>query len=372
METSRLPLTPDSSSPYDYLIVGQGIAGTVLTHTLIKQGKKVLVIDEWDHSASSKVAAGLYNPIVFKRLTKSWMIDELLPAAENFYIELEQVLGEQFFYKKKIVKLFAEKNEKDFWLKKAKEAGLKMYLSETAEENFYPDAINSTNGAAIVKQAGNVDVKKMLILFRTHLKKQNALLEEKFSYNDIILNADGIEYKDRHAKKIIFCEGFRATENPYFNWLPFKLTKGEIITIKLPVPLDEECCINKGVFILPLGANLYKVGATYNWDELNETPTERGKNELVEKLNRVLKTPYTIIKHEAGIRPTVQDRRPLIGLHPQYHTIGIFNGLGTKGVLIAPYFATHFTKVLEGLELLMSDVDIVRFEAKSSHSSINN
>ncbi|MBI2271272.1 MAG: FAD-binding oxidoreductase [Bacteroidetes bacterium] len=355
-------MSTDQSYFCDFLIVGQGIAGTVLAHTLIGQGKAVLVVDDWNYSSSSKVAAGLYNPIVFKRLTQSWMIDELLPVAEKFYTDLEQILGEQLFYKKEIVKLFAEKSEKDLWLKKAKEEEQKKYLSGTVEQDFLTEVINSGNGAGFVKQAGNVEVKKMLTLFRAHLKKQNLIIEEKFNYADLLLNGESVNYKGIRAKKIIFCEGFRAGENPYFNWLPFKLTKGEILTIKLSggiIPDDK--CINKGVFILPMGNDVYKVGATHNWNDLNEIPTEQGKNELIEKLNRILKISYQVIAHEAGVRPTVRDRRPLIGLHPKHSSIGIFNGMGTKGIMLAPYFAVHFSETLNGNKTLNKEVDITRF-----------
>lgn len=355
-------MSTDQSYSCDFLIVGQGIAGTVLAHTLIGQGKTVRVVDDWNYSSSSKVAAGLYNPIVFKRFTKSWMVDELLPVAEKFYTDLEQILGEQLFYKKEIVKLFTEKGEKDLWLKKGEDEEQEKYLSGTVEHDFLTGHLNSENGAGFVKQAGNVDVKKMLTLFRAHLKKRHLIVEEKFNYAELQPNGDSVSYKEVHAKKIIFCEGFRATENPYFSWLPFKLTKGEILTIKLSggiIPDDK--CINKGVFILPVGSDLYKVGATHNWNELNEIPSEQGKNELIEKLNHILKIPYQVIAHEAGVRPTVRDRRPLIGLHPKHSSIGIFNGMGTKGIMLAPYFAVHFSEVLNGNKTLNKEVDIARF-----------
>ncbi len=348
------------SSPLDFIIVGQGIAGTVMSQILLEQEKKIVLIDDWNYSASSKVSAGLYNPIVFKRLTKSWRVDELLPFAEIFYKRLEQQLNERFFFRKEIIKLFSEENEKIFWLKKAKEEGLKEYLAEAIEEVFFPESLNSPLGAGNVRKAGYVDVKKMLSIYREFLRKQNILVEEKFNYSDLLIQPDQIEYKGIRAKKIIFCEGFRATENPWFQWLPFKLSKGEILTIKVEGPCPDQV-INKGVFLLPLGNNLYKVGSTYHWEDLNEQPTEKGKIELCEKLERILKIPYQIIAHEAGIRPTVSDRRPLIGIHPQHPAITVFNGMGTKGAMLAPYFAAHFSLVLEGKETLNKEVTILRF-----------
>lgn len=354
----------DSPASYDVLLVGQGIAGTVLAQVLLRRGKKILVIDNWNYSTSSKVAAGLYNPIVFKRLTKSWMIDELLPAAEFFYSEFEKILGEQFFYKKEILKIFSEQSEQVFWLKKAQEVQLKNYLTASITENFIPDRVHNPMGAAVVKRAGNVDVVKMLNLFRARLKASNLLVEEQFNYNELIVHFDKVLYKNIQANKIIFCEGFRVTENPWFNWLPFKLTKGEILTIRTSSALKEEDeaepVINKGVFILPLGNCIYKVGATYNWDQLDELPTEKGKAELLEKLRKVILVPFEVLNQEAGIRPTVLDRRPLIGLHPLHNSLGVFNGMGTKGILLAPYFANQLADFLDGIAPIAQEADIFR------------
>lgn len=192
------------------------------------------------------------------------------------------------------------------------------------------------------------------------------LLEEKFDFSQLSVSENNISYKDLKVKKIIFCEGFKAIENPYFPKLPFKLTKGEILTIKLlgDKIIPTEKVVNKGVFILPLGNNTYKVGATYEWAELNEEATEKGKSELIEKLQKVIKTPFEIIDHQAGIRPTVNDRRPLLGFHSQHPQLAIFNGMGTKAVMLAPYFAKHFAEVLEGETSLDKEVDIARFSGQ--------
>ncbi|MCC6691382.1 MAG: FAD-binding oxidoreductase [Bacteroidia bacterium] len=356
--------TTPFSDEYEYIIVGQGIAGTVLAHAFLERKKNILVIDDPNYSSSSKVAPGLFNPVVFKRLTKSWMIDELLPASENFYTQLEHTLGEIFFYKKELAKLFSNEEEKIFWKKKSEEGSLQHYLSNKIEEVFCPDIIHNNCGAAFVKKAGYIDVKKMLAFSQEYLQKKNLYLQDRFNFSLLQINSKNVNYKNIRANKIIFCEGFRATENPFFDWLKFKLTKGEVLTIQLREEDSKKIpdkVINKGVFILPIGNNLYRVGATHSWDNLSEAPTAEGKNELLEKLNHVLKIPYTIIAHEAGVRPAVHDRRPLIGLHPSHNTLGIFNGLGTKGVMLAPYFANHFADVLEGKKLLNKEVDILRF-----------
>jgi glycine oxidase len=346
----------------NYIIIGQGIAGTILAQTFLKQGKSIMVIDKPQLSNASKIAAGLYNPVVFKRLVKSWMADDLIPYMNEFYPEAEQLLGTKFYFKKQILKPFAEEQEKTLWLKKINEE-VGKYLGKTIYDDFLDDVIYNPLGASEVIEAGNLDTSLFLDRFRNYFKQKDSLLEEEFEYDQLIVSKNEVSYKNTTADKIIFCEGYKTINNPYFKQLPFKLTKGEILTIKLnidnAIPIDK--VINKGIFILPLGNNTYKVGATYEWDDLTEQITEKGKTDLIDKLKKVLKTPFEIINHQAGIRPTVNDRRPLIGLHPEFKSLGVFNGMGTKGIMLAPFFAKHFADFLENKTLLNKEVDINRF-----------
>lgn len=347
----------------NYIIVGQGIAGTVLAQTLLKHGKSVVVIDDKNLSKASRIAAGLYNPVVFKRLVKSWMADALIPFMDEFYADAEQLLGAKFYFTQQIVKPFAEEQEKVLWLKKVNE-DVGKYLGKTILTDFLNDTVHNPLGACEITKAGNLDTALFLDSFRNYFKKNNCLLEEKFEYDKLILSENSVSYKDLTSDKIIFCEGYKSIDNPYFNWLPFKLTKGEILTVKIPllggVRAGFEKVINKGIFILPLGNHTYKVGATYEWNDLTEEITEKGKTELIDKLQKVIKVPFEIIDHQAGIRPTVIDRRPLIGLHPKHPALGVFNGMGTKGVMLAPYFANHFYNFLENNIPLDKEVTISR------------
>ncbi len=352
----------------NYIIVGQGLAGTILAQTLIKKGRSVVIIDEQGPSSASKIAAGLYNPVVFKRLVKSWMADELISSMNEFYSNAEQLLNEKFYFKKQIVKMFSEEQEKALWLKKSHE-DVGKYLSKTIQNNFLIDIIHNapTGESSEVIDAGNLDTGLFLEAFRNYFKNNDQLLEEKLDYDKIIISENSVNYKNFTADKLVFCEGYKGLDNPYFKWLPFKLTKGEIITVKIPLLSQKETdwsdkVINKGVFILPVGNNIYKVGSTYEWTDLTEQPTEKGRAYLIEKLDKILKVPFEIIDHRAGIRPTVNDRRPLIGIHPKHPALAVFNGMGTKGVMLAPYFANQFFDFLENNLPLHKEVDIARFK----------
>lgn len=344
----------------DYLIVGQGIAGSVLAYSLIQQGKRVLLLDENNAYSSSKVAAGLYNPIVFKRIVKSWMVDDVLPVANELYANMEDAFGKKFHFKREIVKLFISEEERSFWNSKAAQADLTHFLSNELAMSFHTDFIHNPYGCSFVKQSGYADVNVLLDSMKNYLIQLESYQFTKFDFDALTLLPSGVEYKGIKATKILFCEGYKVTSNPYFNWLPMVLTKGEILQVRIP-NFECEKVVNKGVFILPLGGDLYKVGATYEWKDLSESPTERGKSELVEKLKQVIKVPFEVVAHEAGVRPTVKDRRPVIGIHPDYPQLGIFNGMGTKAILLAPYFALQFCTYLEGASILNPEVDIKRF-----------
>jgi glycine/D-amino acid oxidase-like deaminating enzyme len=347
----------------NYIIVGQGLAGTILAHTLAMKGHSIMIIDDERLSSASKVAAGLYNPVVFKRLVKSWLADDLLPCMDKFYPALEKLLGTEFYFKKQIIKPFAEEQEKVLWLKKTEEE-IGKYLSKTILYDDLNGVLYNPLGASEVLHTGNLDTKVFLTASREYFRKCDSIKEEEFDYDQLKISENSVVYKSIIAEKIIFCEGHKATENPFFSWLPFKLTKGELITIKLGEGhfIPSELVINKAVFILPLGNNTYKVGATYEWADLSETITEKGKQDLIEKLEKVIKVPFEVIDHQVGIRPTVNDRRPLVGLHPQHPALGVFNGMGTKGVMLAPYFAEQFVAFLGKQSVLHPEVDIARFK----------
>ena len=169
-----------------------------------------------------------------------------------------------------------------------------------------------------------------------------------------------IQYKNIKAKHIVFAEGFGMHANPYFNDLPLDGTKGELFIIKAP-ELDLDVIINTSVFILPLGNHLFKVGATYNWKDKTDVPTKEGKAELLIRIMEILNCDFEIVEHFAGVRPTVKDRRPLVGTHPDHVNVHILNGLGTRGVMLAPAMAKVLFEHVELGKPLDVAVDIKRF-----------
>lgn len=348
------------SKRFDFIIIGQGLAGTSLAHFFLQSGKTVLLVDEERPITSSKVAAGIWNPMVFKRYTASWMAHTLLAFNAAFYPELEQKLGAKFFHPKLYYKVFTSAGDVTHWKGKLHNAEVEQFLSDEIYTGLGHEGFIAPLGAAPVLHCGYMDVGGYIKASAGYFIAQNSYLGDRFDYSLLVATTDGVEYKGYTAQKIIFCEGQYTLQNPYWGHLPFKPAKGEVITIQAG-GLDAEAIVSKGVFVLPLGNDTYKVGSTYYWDDNTEQPTARGRTELAQKLEELITVPYKIIEHKAALRPTVADRRPLIGLHPQHKNIGIFNGLGTRGVLLAPYFAHHFAQhLLEGKEL-MDEVNPGRF-----------
>lgn len=347
---------------YDYLIIGQGLAGTWLSYFLLQKNKKVLLIDDAHPLAASRVSSGLMNPITGRKLVKSWKTETLFPFARNHYRELEERLQTRFCYDRTMIWLLSNVKELNTFWTKSGEVGYEKYFKNIQNQAFHP-AFKNEVGFGEISGAMFVNTAHLIYTYRQYLQKNNAFIESKLDFNDLIVNEKSVIWKNTEAKRIIFCEGHQARFNPYFDWLPFVPAKGEFLIIEAEgLGLAEVGQIAKNkITIVPLEENKYWVGSTYEWKELNEIPTPKARQELISQLENTIQTPYQVLKHEAGIRPSAKDRRPFLGLHPQHSNMGVFNGLGTKGVSLSPYFAHHFAAYLEGEETLQKEVDIQRY-----------
>ena len=343
----------------DYIIVGQGLAGTLLAHDLTEKKQSVLIIDKPHAAMASKVAAGLFNPVGVKRCIRSWMADDFLPVAIKRYKFLEKKLGSTFFNINPIFRLFPNEANRKQWQVKCSNERMNDFISDFEPPNSYSFLKDEFGGASIYP-AGNLEVVKFLDASRLFFKSENCLIEDKFNFK--LLEADVGVYKGVQAKKIIFCEGFRAIYNPHFKYLPFSPTKGEILTIRIPKLEKFEKIVSKGVYILPLGDHLYRVGATFNHLERDELVTTEGIAYLHDKIKQILEEEYDVVSEKAGVRPTTRDRKPFLGEHPKHKKLAIFNGLGTRGVIQGPYLSAHFTTFLTTSEKLLKDADIQRYK----------
>lgn len=345
----------------DYLIVGSGLAGIAFAETALQCQKQIVVVDS-KQTSSSQVAAGLYNPVILKRFTPLLNAKEQLELLDGFYINLQLKLNHTFNFKLPILRKFFSIEEQNNWFIAADKVGLSHFLSTKLRTDKYL-GIDAPFDYGEVKETGYVDVPSLLIHYNAYLQNQNLLKVETFDYDVLKLHDDYIQYKEIKAKNIIFAEGFGMHQNPFFKDLPLDGAKGELLTIKAP-NLSLDVIVNTSVFILPLGNQLFKVGATYNWTDKSNTPTHEGKQELIERIKEILNCDFEIISHFAGVRPTVKDRKPLVGTHNQWKNVHILNGLGTRGVMLGPAMAKALFDHIESDIPLPSEINIKRFEKK--------
>lgn len=347
------------------MIVGQGLAGSLLATFLMKKGKKIIVIDSFSPSSSSQIAAGLVHPITGRRIVKTWLADTAFPFAFAVYKDLEKEYGRSFFQKMNILEILSNAKQWNDWTGRKSDPEIAALIDEAVDETIYTDCLQPFHHLVPVKNSGWLNIPAFLFSIRSRLKETAQLVEESFEYESMKIHSDGISYNAIHATRIIFCEGYKIADNPYWSWVPMLPAKGEILTIEVP-GLPEESILMKSIFIVPLGSNLFRVGATYSWSPLDEIITEGALYKLQEQLEEILKIPYTVISQKAGVRPTVKDRRPLIGEHPKFRNVFLFNGLGTKGVSLGPWFAAQFADHLEEGKDLDPEADVRRFHHLSS------
>lgn len=345
----------------DYLIVGSGLAGIAFAETALNNNKSVLVIDN-DSASSSRVAGGLYNPVILKRFTPISNAQEQLDELTSFYTKLESKLGIQVDFKMPIFRKFFSIEEQNNWFVASDKKNLTPFLSTNLITKKVI-GLDSPFDFGEVKQTGYVDVASLIEKYKSYLINNNLLLNDSFNYSVLKSSLDGLKYKDISAKHIIFAEGFGMHSNPYFNHLPLDGTKGELLIIKAP-KLDLDVIVNTSVFILPLGNGFFKVGATYNWEDKTSIPTAEGKQELIDRIKEILNCDFEIASHFAGVRPTVKDRKPLIGTHSNYKNIHVLNGLGTRGVMLGPTLAKLLFESIESGVPLPKDINIERYEKK--------
>ena len=345
---------------YDYIIVGSGLASIMFAEQLRLHNKSFIVISNRSQQASV-VASGLYNPVVLKRFTATWNAAAHLESAIPKYVQLEQLLGHKLDHVLPIHRVFNSVKEQNNWFLACDNPVLTNFLNPEIIPNTN-SAVKAPFGFGAVNFTGRIDTQLLIESYREFLLKRNQYIEETFEYIDVKDNREGVEYRTLKARKIVFTEGFGVHKNPYFKYLPLEGTKGELITIHAPT-LKLVVILKSSIFVIPMGEDRYLVGSTYEWTDKTNEPTQKSKIELIEKLERLIGCDYEIVDQRAGIRPTVVDRRPLVGQHPSHKNMHVLNGLGTRGVLVAPSMAKALYDSIEKGASLPAEIDISRFVA---------
>lgn len=342
----------------DYLIVGSGIAGLCFAETAFLNQKSFILVSDKSQN-SSLVAAGLYNPVILKRFSLPADAKLHLEYMKPFYKRIENRLTIKFDFELPIYRRFASVEEQNIWFEAADKPALSSFLSTKIVHDKY-ECLSSPFGFGKVLHTGYVDTGVLLSSYQNWVNESGFFIKKTFEHKDLKVYEDYVQYQGINARHIIFAEGFGMHSNPFFCHLPLDGTKGELLLVKAS-GLKLDVAINAGIFILPVGDNLYKVGATYEWNDKTAVATEAGKKELLAKLDELVACNYQVIEHYAGIRPTVKDRKALLGTHPEHNNVHLLNGLGTRGVMLGPYMAKILYESIEEQKAIDRSINLSRF-----------
>ena len=349
----------------DYIIVGLGIAGLSFCENLIKNNKRFVVFDS-GKSTSTLVSAGVINPVVLKRFTPVWNANLHIPLAIHFYKELSLKLKTSFFKEIPMLRIFKNVAEQNDWIVASDKNELSSFLQSEIIKNKNPNII-APFGLGKVENTARINTSDLIVSYKKYLLKKNLFIEEIFKYESLQETNDAIIYREFQAKKIVFSEGASVLHNPFFPPSPpsggkhlLIPNKGEYITILAP-QLKLNAMLKSSLFIIPLGNDLYKVGATYSREDSSLNTTQSASEALSSKLKLIINCPFEIVGQVAGIRPTTRDRRPFIGTLKESDRKVFFNGLGTRGITSAPSLALELYSHLEKGEDLDKEINIKRY-----------
>jgi len=317
-------------------IVGFGLAGALLSWELRLLGVAVSYHDYAEEHTSSRVAAGMITPITGRRLKPTWRGAELTQLARLTYEAIEHTHDVELWRDWTLRRVFREEIM-NTWFHERLQRGeyhpleVNEIIPGTYENVEYPFGGFSHNGVAIVDIPMLIDV----------LKKGTVQ-----SVSQPLLTVD--------------CTGYRALQDPRWDWLPIEPSKGEILDVTIP-GLQLDHVLTNGTWILPVRGEHFRIGATHNWDDQDPRPTGEARVKLLEDARRLVPHEIYVDEQKAALRPSTRFKRPLVGIHPLEPTRAVFNGLGTKGALQGPWAAQQLARHIVYGELLDPDIDIKRW-----------
>jgi glycine/D-amino acid oxidase-like deaminating enzyme len=343
-----------------YLIIGQGIVGTWMSYFLTQQGIDCIVINDESTASASWVASGVINPVTGRRIVQTWMIDDILPFAIEQYKSFEQFIGASFFANKSIILLHPSLQMKESFQYRLDHDN--VYLSEEADSNWQ-QYFHLEHSTGKIDQVYWIDLQEMILQWRQHLMQHNIYINTRFDSNDVTITDNGVQWKDIQAEYIVYCDGIRSQQNELFTSLPFAPNKGEAIIAHIP-SLPQDFIYKSSFSMVPWKKEYFWIGSNYEWTYQDTLPSENFKEKVTQFLQQVLKVPYTITDHIAGVRPANTERRPFVGVHPNHPRIAICNGMGTKGCSLSPFFTKQLIDYIESGIPIHPEASIDRFKLK--------
>jgi len=341
-----------SNKTKNYLIVGQGIAGTLFSYVLWKNKRDFLIVNSGTIPSSTSAAAGIMNPITGKFLALSWNYDKFFPAAVRVYHELMKDLHIDPSIDKAIVRALKDEKMLNEWQYRESQEQYSNFMTTHSMSEEELKLVGSYPGFGKTKYSFQVPIAQITKAWNQKMEADGFLINERFDLEDFQTVSDHTTYKDATFDHAIFCEGSHVVENPYFNFLPFDPAKGEVLLVKLP-DWKADYIYKNQLFIAPwVDEGVFWVGSNYEWKTKDWGTSEEKQAWIYEQLRSSYHGRIEVVGKMAGIRPAIKDRKPVLGRHPRHKQIGIFNGLGTKGTSLGPLCAAMlFAHFEEGVDL---------------------
>lgn len=343
------------SFTHDVLLLGHGLAGAAWLEECWRRGLRVAVLSERRDGEASRVAAGVVNPVVLRRIVPSWRAHDMLRIAQPFYRSVEEREGVLLWHDLPMSEIFVNEQMVKQWRTREADAELADLVQPGVRAGSPAPGIRAAHGYGAVQQCAWLDVPAYLDVQTVRLQRSQDLFIGEVSESDIISTSDGVHIHDRSAPLLVRCEG------PFAQLPGLVPVKGETLVLRIP-GLGLGSMVHRGIFILPLGDDRYRIGATFKWENVLEGPTEEARRWLLERLSALLEPEFLprveVLAHEAGVRPAAKDRRPILGRIAEHQAV--LNGLGSRGVMLAPWSARQLAAHLFDGAPLDPEVDVAR------------
>lgn len=342
------------------LVLGGGFAGRLLTWFLCKKGADVTLADSGDPNSATRVSAGIIKPVTGRRIVKTANSGEAIPFAFNTYREISESSGIEILRDKPVLQLFTSAGNRNDWMARSAESDMAGAIREFIGADTTGTELSAPFGGAILNHSGFAEPHSFQQAIDLGLKNKCEIIHSAGSNEMPVSDGDVVRFADQIFDLVVLCQGPQAVHVPFTGWIPFKPVKGEILDVTIKGLIDDYI-LSSGIYVVPYGNGRFRVGSTYEWDELNCLPTENARSVLFNSLSEMVSLPIEVTGQKAGIRPAIADRRPVIGHIPGHKSFGVFNGLGTKGAMLGPYFANQAAEYFLNGRDPDPDVNLLRF-----------
>ncbi|MBL8012371.1 MAG: FAD-binding oxidoreductase [Candidatus Omnitrophica bacterium] len=323
------------------LIVGQGIAGSVLAWHLLKAGHSITVADDNHRESSTIISAGIINPITGQRLAVLPQFDLFFKSALATYDQMSADLGIELFVPKPIIRVLRSREEFERARYLQNLTSAQPYISGLHEPGYYGNGLIDPFGTLTIAQGGYLQTYRLLTALKRYLIDRQILVEEELRYDDLIIKEHGVSWKNQLFGAVIFCEGFKAKGNPWFKDLPYNFAKGEILRIAFDAAALPDAILCQQQWCLPQDDASYLAGSTYDRENINTQTTDEGQKTILKGLNDFIPSTVRVLNAWAAVRPVMLNPKPVMAFHPSNPRLAIFNGFASKGILWAPYYANQ-------------------------------